>query len=42
MFKIILMYANANSCVRVVHSKSELFCSYIAVQQGENLSPLLF
>ena len=42
MFMIILMYANAKSCVRVGNYKSELFCSNIAVWQGEDLSPLLF
>ena len=43
MFKIIHnLYADANSCVRVSHLKSELFCSNIGVRQGKNLSPLLF
>ena len=39
---IILMYANAKSCVGLGNLKSELFCSNIAVWQGEDLSPLLF
>ena len=43
MFKINHnLYADANSCVRVSHLKSELFCSNIGVRQGKNLSPLLF
>ena len=43
MFKMIHnLYANAKSCVRVGHLKSELFCSNIGVRQGEYLSPLLF
>ena len=36
MFKIIHnLYANANTCVRVDHLKSELFCSNIGVRQGK-------
>ena len=45
MLKIIhnlYRYANAKSCVRVGHMKSESFASNIEVQQGENLSPLVF
>ena len=42
MFKIIHnLYANAKSCVRMGHFKSELFRSYIGVRQGENLLNLL-
>ena len=42
MFKIIHnLYANAKSCVRVGHFKSELFCSNIGVRHGENLLTLL-
>ena len=42
MFKITHnLYANAKSCVRVGHFKSELFCSNIGVRQSENLLNLL-
>ena len=42
MLKIIHnLYANAKSCVRVGHFKSELFCSNIGVRQGVNLLNLL-
>ena len=43
MFKIIhSLYANAKSCVRVGHMKSESFVNNVGVYQGENLSPILF
>ena len=43
MFKIIhSLYANAKSCVRMGHAKSESFVSNVGVRQGENLSPILF
>ena len=43
MFKIIHnLYANAKSCVRVGHLKSELSCSSIEVRKGEDLSLFLF
>ena len=43
MFKIIHnLYDNAKFCVRAGHRKSEPLISNIGVQQGENLSPILF
>ena len=43
MFKVIhSLYANAKSCVRLRHAKSEFFVSNVGVRQGENLSPILF
>ena len=42
-FKVIhSLYANAKSCVRLGHAKSEFFVSNVGVRQGENLSPILF
>ena len=38
MFKTIHnFYANAKSCVRLGHAKSESFVSNVGVRQGENL-----
>ena len=34
--------ANAKSCVRMGHAKSESFVSNVGVRQRENLSPILF